>query len=140
LLAENILDNNKSKAIAFGQDIHDVLQNINYASDINNLKIENKTINLIKQLTEHNQLKKYYKKPWSIYNESEIAFNGLLFRPDRICINQNKAVIIDYKTGKEETSHLQQLTNYKNAVEALGFNVEEAILVYLSKDFYIKTL
>ncbi|QTY26100.1 exodeoxyribonuclease V subunit beta [Flavobacterium sp. CS20] len=140
LLAENILDKNKSKAIAFGQDIHDVLQNINYASDINNLKIENKTINLIKQLTEHNQLKKYYKKPWSIYNESEIAFNGLLFRPDRICINQNKAVIIDYKTGKEETSHLQQLTNYKNAVEALGFNVEEAILVYLSKDFYIKTL
>jgi len=130
----------QSEAITFGQNVHETLQNIQYASDIKHIETESEILDLVKKVVTHEKIKIYFNKPWSVFNEAEIIYNEQIIRPDRICVNNNKAVVIDYKTGKEEASHLQQLTNYKNAIEALGYTLENAILVYLRKDLYIKTL
>lgn len=140
LTAEIEVKPNKNKAIVYGQNIHDILQKINYIEDLDYLKIPKEFNSILYNIINHQDISVYFKKPWSIFNEKEIIFEHQIFRPDRICIHGDNAVIIDYKTGSEEPKHLEQLTKYKNALEALGFSVEKAILVYIRKDIYIKTL
>jgi ATP-dependent exoDNAse (exonuclease V) beta subunit len=85
----------------------------------------------VEKIVTHPLLSKYYEADWQTLNEQEISYNNELLRPDRIGINGNKAVIIDYKTGKPTQAHEQQINKYKLAVEDLGFNVKYQFLVYL---------
>ena len=140
LTAEISQDLKTSEAIVFGQNIHDILKDIQYVDDIENTDVPEDIYTILNDIVKHPDLSEYFKKPWKIYNETEIVFNTEIFRPDRICILNNDAVIIDYKTGAESSTHLEQLTNYKNAVEGLGFKVKKSILVYIRKAIYIKTL
>lgn len=129
-----------SQAVSYGQNIHDLLQKIVYTEDLDRIDVP-KTINpIINNIVNHSKLSSYFKKEWSIFNEKEIIFRNQIFRPDRICVQGKDAVIIDYKTGKEESKHIEQLTTYKNAIQNLGYKVKKAILVYIRKDIYIKTL
>ena len=140
LTAEIPLDIARADAVTFGEEVHDILQHINYKEDLETLDISTEKLSMLNSIVNHHEISDYFKNPWKIYNETEIIFNGEIFRPDRLCIQDNNAVIIDYKTGIEKSIHLEQLTNYKNAVEALGFKIKKAILVYIRKQIYTKTL
>ncbi len=52
-------------------------------------------------------------------------------RPDRVVISNNKATVIDYKTGVRTEEHDEQINTYATALEELGYDVEEKLLVYL---------
>ncbi len=140
LTADISTDFNLSDAMIYGQNIHGILQNIEYSKDVESEKYTKEEYSILNNILNHSELSIYFEKKWKVYNESEIVFEHHIFRPDRICIQGNDAVIIDYKTGAEESKHLEQLTNYKKAVEGLGFKVKKAILVYIRKDIYIKSL
>lgn len=122
----------------YGKVLHNQLQKIKYQEDLEQDKEPNYI--QIKDIIYHSDISEYFKSHWEIYTEKDICFNGKILRPDRLCIKDNKAVIIDYKTGKEKPSHLKQLTEYKEALEALDFSVKTSILVYIRKNIYIKTL
>ncbi|NBC58913.1 MAG: UvrD-helicase domain-containing protein [Bacteroidetes bacterium] len=127
----NLKDDNR----IYGEEIHNQLQKIKYHQDIGQEKLSN--ITQLKNIIHHPELSEYFENQWNIYNEKEICFEGKILRPDRICVKDDKAVIIDYKTGKEETSHFKQLTEYKEALEALGFSIKTSILVYIRKNINI---
>lgn len=122
----------------YGQEIHDQLQSIEYVQDLDKNTFSNYT--QLSDIINHSDIAQYFKDDWEIYNEKDICYNGKILRPDRLCLKDNTVVIIDYKTGKEEPSHLKQLTDYKEALEALGFSVKTSILVYIRKSIYIKNL
>ncbi len=83
--------------------------------------------------------KKYFTKNVVIKNESEIITDdGEILRPDRIVFDGDKATIIDYKTGKENETYGKQLNYYANAIEKMGFEVENKIIAYINKDIYIQ--
>ena len=88
----------------------------------------------IRQITSHKLLKDYYSSDLLIYNERDIINkNGMILRPDRVVINsKNEAVIIDYKTGKENIEHRQQLQLYQDELESMHIKVIKKILVYIN--------
>ena len=63
---------------------------------------------LIRAVVSHPVLSPYFKDDMTIYNEKDIITDsGLIVRPDRIVIDpQNKATIIDYKTGQHHNPML----------------------------------
>lgn len=77
------------------------------------------------------------KKKWQALNEQEIAYKAKLLRPDRICLQNKEAVILDYKTGLPNVHHQHQINDYKNAVEALGYNVKKCYLIYLNEEINV---
>ncbi len=140
LTADNILDEKNTKAITYGQEVHDYLQKVEYSLDIKNSEIPKNLKSMLHQVVHHPDLKKYFESDWEIYNETDIAFNSKILRPDRICIKDNEAVIIDYKTGQENPAYATQLTNYKTALEAMNYSVKASYLVYIRKNIKIESL
>ena len=124
----------------YGEKVHEILQKIKRRDDIKKIDADDETRLKVIEVLEHSELSDYFKNHWSVYNEMDLVDNGELLRPDRVCIKDDDAVIIDYKTGIERESHLNQLTRYKVALEAMGFSIKSAFLVYIRKNIYIKTL
>lgn len=150
--SETKFEENHSDARRRGNLIHDLLAQIYTSSDIDfqlkkalsegEISLEEKD-DLKKQLTditEHPKLKAYFSDTWKTYNEREICFNGNLLRPDKFCTLDKKAIIIDYKTGSFSESHAIQVQTYAHAIEALGFKVEQKMIVYISESIDVKIL
>ena len=61
--------------------------------------------------------------------------NDKNLRPDRIVFNKdNKAIIIDYKTGNPNSYHKKQLDEYENALKKMGYSTLKKLLVYIETE------
>ncbi|HSV89240.1 MAG TPA: UvrD-helicase domain-containing protein [Bacteroidales bacterium] len=56
--------------------------------------------------------------------------SGNFFRPDRVVFFENHTVVIDYKTGHEQTDHVSQIEHYAKLLQAMGYQNIIKILVY----------
>jgi len=134
----------KERALLAGNRIHLVLEKIKSEKDVDitfqqlitaGLLVREEVPSIkdrILQVLHHPELSLYYTEDATILNEQEIITkNGVLLRPDRIVIKNHKATIIDYKTGLKNKTHKQQLFQYADALEAMGYKVENKILIYI---------
>ena len=55
---------------------------------------------------------------------------GETVRPDKLLIDGDKAVVIDFKTVENEKSHVSQMLKYKRVLDELGFIKVEAFILY----------
>ncbi len=140
LTANETLTKSENDEQIYGKKVHDILQNVMFSEDFDRLESDEDTLLKVREILNHPKLSEFFEKDWSIYNEMDLVYNGQIFRPDRVCLKGSEAVIIDYKTGIEKESHFHQLTRYKVALEAMGFSIKSAFLVYIRKNIYIKEL
>lgn len=101
-----------------------------------NIKFFEKHIN---KIVNHPELNMIFSKDVDVFNEREIIdSNGNTHIPDKIVIRpNNKAIIIDYKTGKEKINHREQLLNYENLLIKMEIEVELKLLIYISDELKI---
>jgi RecB family exonuclease len=57
--------------------------------------------------------------------------NGEYKRPDRVMTRGNEAVVIDYKFGKEQKSHKEQVEEYVKALKAMGYDTVKGYVWYV---------
>ena len=55
-------------------------------------------------------------------------------RPDRVCIDGDRAVVLDYKTGAPRAEHSAQVAEYALVLQNMGYKVEKCLLIYLNDD------
>jgi ATP-dependent exoDNAse (exonuclease V) beta subunit len=67
----------------------------------------------------------------AVFIESPILTPEGVLKPDRVIVAGDKVFIIDFKTGKTSDLHFRQMLQYKNAVQAMGYQNIEAYLFYL---------
>ncbi len=146
-------DTLQEEAIEKGNLIHNIMANIIAQNDIEPaiLKcVENAIItpeqaspltDLIKAIVKHPELDLFFDKSLTVYTERDIIANdGNIYRPDRIIINpkNNNASLLDYKTGAESPKHQEQVLQYKNILESMGYQVNHSVLVYINKTIKVK--
>jgi ATP-dependent exoDNAse (exonuclease V) beta subunit len=87
----------------------------------------------LNDLVNHPDLNHYFLADKNYKIENEIAtFNGEVFRPDRIMIEDNLTTVIDYKTGKQNNKkYFKQLTKYQEALLNMGYKSVKSLLVYI---------
>ena len=143
-----IWDTKKEKAIEKGNLIHELMSLISSPTDVGitmNHFLDNGTINmdqykelnpLVLSIINHPDIKEYYNSNLVSYNEREIIQkNDKNLRPDRIVFNKdNKAIIIDYKTGNPNSYHKKQLDEYENALKEIGITTLKKLLIYIEKE------
>jgi len=131
----------------YGNIIHNILAEINYTDDKDDV-LERQILDgnltsemlleissLVDKVILHSKLAKYFTKYYEVKNEQEIILQDkTVLRPDRVIINKNKAVVIDYKTGARVEKHEDQINVYSNALTELGYIVEKKLLVYLKDE------
>ena len=143
-----IWDTKKEKAIEKGNLIHELMSHVSSPTDVEitmNHFLDNGEINtrqysllnpIILSIINHPDLKKYYNSNLVSYNEREIIQkNDKNLRPDRIVFNKdNKAIIIDYKTGSPNNYHKKQLDEYEAALKKMGCSTLKKLLVYIESE------
>ena len=86
-------------------------------------------------IIEHKDLKTFFTAKTNSKLETELVTQaGEILRPDRIIFEENQITIIDYKTGKENTTkYLKQLIKYEDALVSMGYKNVKKILVYVDE-------
>ena len=137
-------------ARGYGTLVHEILALIFTATDVKRVlrqyqklgKIDNNQYeelsNLLIQITTHPELRTYFLKNKKIFTERELLTSEReILIPDRLVFEDKNVVIIDYKTGKEEIQHKQQISRYGLIISEMGYTISRKILVYLQKDIRI---
>jgi len=145
-------DTLQKEAIEKGNLIHNIMSEIKTKTDIefviarfiqtNIITNEQATIlkELVIQIVTHKDLQAYFTSDLRVYNERDIiSKNGDIYRPDRLVINKNNQVIIvDYKTGKENPKHINQLLEYENILLEMNIKTIKKVLIYINEGIQIK--
>ncbi len=145
-------DTTQKEAIEKGNLVHNIMANIKTERDIDfvlqdyatsgiiDSKQQKELQETITNIVEHPQLKDYYTQDQTIYNEKDIITkDGKILRPDRIVINKNnEAIIIDYKTGLHNPKYQEQLQDYQDVLEEMGYKTIKKLLLYINENIMIK--
>lgn len=144
-------DTSQKEAQEKGNLVHEILSKIKTEVDIDFVlndfmqsgrldSYQNKELkHVIHEIVNHEDLKNYFCQDDYILNEQDIITkSGAIFRPDRIIIKNNQAVIIDYKTGLHTPKHTKQLQEYADVLREMNLIVAKKILVYINDDIEVK--
>jgi ATP-dependent exoDNAse (exonuclease V) beta subunit len=89
-------------------------------------------LDLFTSIVEHPLLTAFFESGPLIKNEQPIiAENGVILRPDRMVFKGSNVSVLDYKTGNQHPSHTDQLNSYAEVLSAMGYTVENKILIYV---------
>ncbi|MBI5726735.1 MAG: PD-(D/E)XK nuclease family protein [Ignavibacteriales bacterium] len=76
----------------------------------------------------------WFKPGSKIMNENDIIMpGGLIYRPDKVIIKNDTALIIDFKSGIRLQEHEKQLKQYGNVLLEMGYKKIEMYLYYLTE-------
>lgn len=108
-----------------GDSIKDAKENFPSFSNWN--LIENE----LKLLIELDLFRNIFNESGTIYKEKEIVDeDGNIFRPDRVIEKKDKNIVVDFKTGKKDKSHLSQIEKYSQLLKSMSNKEVEAYLIY----------
>lgn len=93
---------------------------------------------LIERGLNNPQIRDWFSNRWKISNECSILYkvNGQMVvrRPDRVMIGQDKVVVVDFKFGKPEPEHHEQVKGYLQLMKQMGYPQVEGYLWYVYKN------
>lgn len=143
-------DSKQEKAIERGHLVHDLFSGIDIDQDVDRVVSEAREDGLFKydeeteirnillEVVNHAALKEFYSGKTKNYNERNIiSREGKILRPDRLSFNGNQVSLIDYKTGFTRTEHVNQINQYAQLLEEMGFEIKDRLLVYLNETVHI---
>lgn len=146
-----MLDNPVKRAINYGVLAHRVLSSIEKANDVNrvveqlhgkgliNEEEKQKLLGEINTLLTDPEIASFFSDDYVVMNEHEIILpDGETLRPDRVLVKGTKAIVIDFKTGREHPYHHKQVTTYADALSSMLFTSIDKYLIYIGEKRILK--
>lgn len=148
----SVWETDAEKALFTGTLLHDTMEMIKNKEDvdfvfedlINSGVIPLEVLQSLKEtvsiIVTHPELSHFFEFSEKVINERDIITStGTILRPDRLNFNKDNSVtVIDYKTGAPNKKHHAQINGYALALEEMGYNISEKILIYsINKDIVI---
>jgi len=146
-IAPNVteVDNDQQRQkINYGIHLHAAFSKINSLNDIsvaiNKMESEGEVSPIEKELLEQSirklmkspQVADWFSTKWEVRNETHALLpGGKEFRIDRLLIRNNRAIVIDYKTGIPKKEDQKQINEYCMMLNQMGY-ASEGYLLYLS--------
>jgi len=89
----------------------------------------------LEDILSREEIKGFFDGNYLLKNEAGIMNEGGdEYRPDRLMIKDDLAIVLDYKTGKEDEKHIRQIDRYAGLLSDMGFKKIEKYLLYLGED------
>lgn len=137
-----------AKNLEWGKLVHAILARINNASELDRVISEEVNLGRITEseatvlsgiltnIVESRQVMPFFDGSCQVKNEAAIMRSGgKEYRPDRIMFEENKAIVLDYKTGVRSESHIQQLNQYGELLKEMGYDPVEKYILYVDREF-----
>jgi ATP-dependent exoDNAse (exonuclease V) beta subunit len=144
----------QQEAIEYGNVIHEILSFVNTKSDVDlaiTKALENGLIQLgqkeavyqtILEIVNLESLINHFAEGNRVLNEQTIIQKeGKIIKPDRMAITPDQKVyLLDYKTGVANSKYIEQLNDYQHAIEEIGYEVIEKVIVYIGAEVEVHLL
>ena len=143
-------DENEQKQlsnIAKGELHHLVMSGINRKEDLTKVLDKLTIEGLIASEEQYNNIKvqiesalsnpeaaDWFTDKYKLYNECSILVNKkdeAMRRPDRVMINGNEAIVVDYKFAKKNDSYKKQVKLYMDLLGQMGYEKVKGYLWYI---------
>ncbi|MFC5047843.1 UvrD-helicase domain-containing protein [Aquimarina hainanensis] len=149
--AGKLWDTSQKEAQEKGTLLHELMSRIQTKEDVEDVitkaylhgEIGEKEKSIIQdeliRIIMHPGVLPYFQKGNTVLNERSIMSGGREYRPDRVVIDaNNRATIIDYKTGGFYSTHAEQVYEYGQLIEELGYFLYERVLIYVNESITLK--
>jgi ATP-dependent exoDNAse (exonuclease V) beta subunit len=143
--SENFLDEGTHEQLSKGKIMHHLFELITIVDDIpdalNRLVIEGlidaSTADKLKPemtaLLNQENVAKWFQSHLKVMNENPILNKGIHYRPDRVVIDGERVIVIDYKFGElHSDKYILQVQNYMKLARQMGYKFVEGYVWYLS--------
>lgn len=130
-----------------GSIIHKALSYVNEISDKETENVINRMISQglinaeqksewkseLREILSDAELKKWFNSESKVMNEREIVLpDGKIYRPDRVILNSNSTIVLDYKSGIKLKDHETQIKLYGSILKEMGYKNIELYLYYIT--------
>lgn len=130
----------------YGNLIHQLLSEIEYTSDVAKTvekfthqglftpETKEAAVTELNHLLAKPEVARFFTDFSELKNETTILLpTGESYQPDRVVLKNNTTLILDYKTGKKEKKHYEQLEHYKILLAEMGYTNIESYLLYIKE-------
>lgn len=131
----------------WGNLVHTALSKINTKDDCERVLEEMNLAGLIEEsrksllsekirtIIADPDVSRFFKEGSSVRTEAEIlAEDGSIYRPDRVILEGENAIILDFKTGKPKERYKMQLQTYGRLLGKMGYNKLQTFLLYVDPE------
>ncbi len=94
----------------------------------------------ITRLIEKSEVKDWFDAGWRVITEQDILIpGGSLKRPDRVMLKDNRAIVVDYKFGKQQSaSHRPQVRKYADMLRQMNYGEVQGFIWYVNMEEVIE--
>ena len=141
----------RSEKIDKGKLMHQIFERIRTRKDVSNAVDrlvtnglltfeEGKAIFIeIDSKLEEEPFSDWFSGHWKILNERDILRPGeSKHRPDRVLLEKDRAIVIDYKTGEKSDKDIRQMKGYLSDLKKMGYTSCEGHIWYLRTDEIVR--
>ena len=95
---------------------------------------------LLSQSLSLPEVRDWYSGNYQVLNEQQVLHPSLSFiRPDRVMINGDTVVVVDYKFGESiESKYVKQVQRYMNSIKGMGYADVQGYLFYVTLQKVVK--
>ncbi len=139
-------DERQTQFIKTGNVLHNVFSNIRTAADTDSAlqALEQEGIIYTKDITREKlqhmvqkrmadpRVAEWFSEKWTLYNECDILLpDGQTRRPDRVMTDGKQTIVVDFKFGKEQYGHHEQVKEYMRLLGQMGLKNIKGYLWYV---------
>jgi len=136
----------QTQFIKIGNVLHNVFSNIRTAADTANAlqALEQEGVIYTKDITREKlqhmvqkrmadpRVAEWFSERWTLYNECDILLpDGQTRRPDRVMTDGKQTIVVDFKFGREQYGHHEQVKDYMRLLSEMGLNNVKGYLWYV---------
>jgi ATP-dependent helicase/nuclease subunit A len=89
----------------------------------------------VERLLNHNQVKNWFIPGLKVLNETSILSLKGTYIPDRVILDLDEVIVIDYKFGESMTAnHVRQVKNYMNLIREMNYQKVKGYLWYVYEE------
>ncbi|MHA8086400.1 UvrD-helicase domain-containing protein [Aquirufa sp. Wall-65K1] len=110
-----------------GKIIHEQLEKLKSYEEID----ENTLLPEVIDLLKIDEIKQFFKPDELYFSEEDILLpDGNVIRPDRVVKRNDALMVVDYKTGKKDVKHIEQVNTYCEALRKMGHSDVKGVIIY----------
>lgn len=125
-------------AIRMEEDIDAAIERLIFEGVIGTHEAEEEVRTLTRKAFTLPQVKDWYSGRWQLFNECAIIYQekGVLQtrRPDRVMMQDNQVVVVDFKFGKPNKKYNKQVQEYVQLLTRMGYSNITGYLWYVAEE------
>ena len=118
-------------------DIDRAIDQLMFEGVIDSREMEKEIRDLTEDAFAMPQVQDWYSGNWKLFNECAIIYqkNGVLQtrRPDRVMMNPDHTIVVDFKFGKPNKKYAKQVKEYMNLLSEMGYSNISGYIWYVDE-------